>query len=131
MTQLKKILHVDDDHVMRMMTATALKRSAHGFEIESCLSGKEALEKIEAFAPDLMLVDMRMPIMDGQEFVRQVRSLSAPDLAKVPVIFVTGNNDVTLDNREQLEPVLGIIKKPFSASQLGDDLLALWKGYIE
>ncbi|HNS44110.1 MAG TPA: response regulator [Alphaproteobacteria bacterium] len=126
---LRKILHVDDDHVMRMMTRTALTRSPQGFEIESCLSGKEALEKISGFSPDLLLVDMIMPIMDGPAFVHAVRQLDDPLRSKTPVVFITGKDEIHIRDRDILEPVLGIIHKPFSASQLGNDLAALWNGY--
>lgn len=126
---LKKILHVDDDHVMRMMTRTALTRSSHGLEVESCLSGKEALEKISSFGPDLLLVDMIMPIMDGPSFVRAVRQLADPLLSRTPVVFITGKDEIHIEERDVLEPILGIIRKPFSASQLGNDLATLWENY--
>ncbi len=124
-----KILHVDDDHVMRLMTKTALLRSSEEFLVESCASAKEALEKASSFQPDILLIDMVMPIMDGITFLRTVRSTSG-DFQKTPAIFVTGKDMDILENRESLEPVLGIISKPFSPTLLGSDILKLWNAYL-
>lgn len=126
---LKKILHVDDDHVMRLMTRTALVRSPHGFEVETCLSGKEALEKILSFTPDLLLVDMVMPILDGPSLVRAIRDIDSPSIAGTPVIFITGKDEIHLEDRPTLEPILGVVHKPFQAARLGDDLVSLWNNY--
>ena len=128
MPSLKKILHVDDDHVMRMMTRTALVRSGLGFEVESCSSAREGLDKISAFAPDLLLVDMIMPIMDGPSFVRSVRQ-SGQAYNQTPVVFITGKDEIDFGDRNALDPILGILRKPFSASQLGNDLVTLWGTY--
>lgn len=129
MASLKKILHVDDDHVMRLMTRTALLRSSLGFEVESCASAKEALEKISSFAPDLLLVDMVMPIMDGPSFVRAVRQLEQSPLNLTPAIFITGKDEIHFEDRDMIEPILGVLHKPFSATQLGNDLMMLWTSY--
>ncbi|OIN85769.1 MAG: hypothetical protein AUJ12_08170 [Alphaproteobacteria bacterium CG1_02_46_17] len=123
-----KILHVDDDHVMRLMTKTALSRSSIGFSVESCASAKEALEKIPSFSPDILLIDMVMPIMDGIVLLQTIRNKEW-DFQKIPAVFVTGKEMGVVDEREKLEPILGIILKPFSPTLLGEDLLNLWKKY--
>ncbi len=123
-----KILHVDDDHVMRLMTKTALSRSSIDFSVESCASAKEALEKIPSFSPDILLIDMVMPIMDGIMLLQTVRNKEWR-FQKIPAVFITGKEMGIIDEREKLEPILGIILKPFSPTLLGEDLLNLWKTY--
>lgn len=126
-----RVLHVDDDHTMRLMTKTALLRSSTPFEVESCSSGKEALEKIIAFAPDVLLVDMLMPILDGISLIKKIRLLPEGRGKKIPVIFITGKDHVQIEERHEIEPILGIITKPFSPTQLGNDLANFVKAYKE
>lgn len=124
-----KILHVDDDHVLRLMTKTAITRSAHGFTLESCASAKEALEKLKDWTPDLLLIDMIMPVMNGVEFLRAIRQSGIAGAKDIPAIFMTGKEDTRIDGRSELDPVLGIIQKPFSPVQLPDDILTLLEEY--
>lgn len=126
-----RVLHVDDDHTMRLMTKTALLRSTVPYEVESCASGKEALEKFEAFSPDLLLVDMLMPILDGISLIRKIRVLPDHIGKEVPVVFITGKDNIQIDGRHEIEPVLGVITKPFSPTQLGVDLANLIKNFKE
>lgn len=123
-----KILHVDDDHPLRLMTRTALNRSGKDFLVESCASAHDALSKIENFQPHLLLVDFMMPIMDGPSFVAKVHSLGDA-FRLIPVVFITGKDDIAFENRAALEPIIGIIRKPFSPVTLGDDLEQLWMSY--
>jgi len=126
-----RVLHVDDDHVMRLMTKTALARSPISFEVESCASGKELLEKFEEFSPDILLIDMLMPILDGITLTRKIRLLPN-DLGKaVPVVFIAGKDNVLIDDRSSIEPILGVIVKPFSPTQLGQDLYSFLESFRE
>jgi CheY-like chemotaxis protein len=122
---LTKILHVDDDPVMRLMTKKALDRSGHSYTVLSCASGQDFLKEIGTFAPDLLLVDMVMPIMDGETLIEKLRSMDVSG-CKAPVIYITGRPDVTFRNRTVLEPIIGIIQKPFTAGTIGQDILNLW-----
>jgi CheY-like chemotaxis protein len=124
---LQKILHVDDDTVMRMMVKKALERSQKGFDVVSCASAHEFLDKITPFSPDLLIIDVIMPIMTGPVLLEKVRGLSI----KTPAVFMTGQEMVEIQNREKMEPILGIIQKPFSPASLGDDLIKLWNGFSD
>jgi CheY-like chemotaxis protein len=126
-----RVLHVDDDHTMRLMTKTALLRSTIPYEVESCASGKEALDKFEAFSPDLLLVDMLMPILDGISLIRKVRVLPNNIGRDIPVVFITGKDNIQIEGRHEIEPVLGVITKPFSPTQLGVDLANLIRNFKE
>ena len=89
------------------------------------------MEKFEEFSPDILLIDMLMPILDGITLTRKIRLLPN-DLGKaVPVVFITGKDNVLIDDRSSIEPILGVIVKPFSPTQLGQDLYSFLESFRE
>ena len=125
---IKKILHIDDDPVMRMMTKKALERAHLGFEIRSCSSSHDFLKGIEEFQPDLLLVDFMMPVMNGEELISAVRNSNDPQHT-CPVIYLSGKDHLTFKDRAKIEPILGVIQKPFSPVTLGQDLQNIWENF--
>ncbi len=121
----QKILHVDDDEILRMITRTALSRHDLGFEIVSCASAQEALSHLKQNSPDLFLFDVSMPIVNGIELLRQIR-MDFPHLAQVPTIFISGQETDKIKTDDDLHPVIGYIQKPFSPLTLGAQILSLW-----
>jgi len=86
MSTMERILYVEDEEDIRSVAQLALE-SVGGFTLKSCASGEEALREAEAFAPDLILLDVMMPGMDGPSTLRALREI--PALADVPVAFMT------------------------------------------
>ncbi|TLX59014.1 hypothetical protein DN826_03590 [Stutzerimonas nosocomialis] len=124
MKQLKRILHVEDVPSIQVVTRVALERIG-GFEVLSCLSAREALARVEDFAPDLVLLDMMLPEMDGVELLRQLGQRI--DLTQVPVVFLTGTVDQErLDELRQLG-ARDVLAKPFDPMQLSARLQDIWK----
>jgi signal transduction histidine kinase len=80
------ILIVDDESAVRHCLAMFLGLS--GYRLQEAADGAEALERVQAERPDLVISDIFMPRMDGFEFVRRLRS--DPDIARTPVVFITG-----------------------------------------
>ncbi|MCC6445456.1 MAG: response regulator [Armatimonadetes bacterium] len=81
----KKILAVDDEkHIVRLVQVN-LQRA--GYEVVTANDGKEALEKVESERPDLVVLDVMMPYMDGFEVLRNLRS--NPSTRELPVIMLT------------------------------------------
>lgn len=111
------LLVVDDSPILR----TAIKKVARlaGVEedrIHEAGNGQEALEILEMVWIDLVLLDLNMPVMDGEEFVRQLRLRA--DLADVAVVVVS-----TEANRERLDRmrsmgVVDVLRKPFEPEDL-------------
>lgn len=83
-----RILAIDDDPISLRFTTTTLSR--FGYEVFSATDGLQALEMVKRVNPDLVILDVMMPIIDGYEVCRQLRS--NPAYAALPIILLTGNN---------------------------------------
>jgi two-component system, OmpR family, response regulator len=108
----QKLLLVDDEENLRSMLAAALRH--HGFEVEAAGSGREALDAIGSIRPDLVLLDVMMPDLDGFEVCRRLRQ----EGNRTPVLFLTAR-DSTEDKVRGL--TLGgddYLQKPFSLDEL-------------
>ena len=115
MRSLRKVLVVDDDSHIRDVVCFALRRA--GFEVSEAADGEAALTRIERDRPDLVILDILMPEMDGLEVCRVVRSGGAGD-ANVPILFLS-SKDGEVDRVVGLE--LGAddyVTKPFSPREL-------------
>jgi DNA-binding response OmpR family regulator len=85
----KRVLVVDDDPDVRAILDTNL--TAAGYEVKQAQDGVEALLLVTAWPPDLMVVDISMPRMDGWQLAQRVRS--DPKLSAIPLVFLTGHSD--------------------------------------
>ncbi len=113
-----RILVVEDDERIRSSMRLALE--GEGYEIDEAASGEEALDRFSAHAPDVALIDLMLPGMDGFECTRAVRRQSA-----VPIIIVTARTD-THDIVAGLEAGADdYVTKPFVAKELGARIRAL------
>jgi two-component system cell cycle response regulator DivK len=82
-----KILLVEDEELNRDMLGRRLGRK--GFEVLVATDGAQAVEAARAHAPDLILMDMSLPVMDGWEATRLLKA--SPDTARIPVIALTAH----------------------------------------
>jgi two-component system OmpR family response regulator len=120
MSDLKRILLVDDDEDIREIAQLTLE-SVGGFEVMSCSSGEEALEAMESFAADLVLLDVEMPGIDGPATLEAMRL----DSRGVPVIFLTARAPQEAERYRELG-VLDVIPKPFDPMDLPGRVRAIW-----
>lgn len=120
---LKKIMHVEDDECIRTVAEMALVDVA-GFEVLSCDGGHAALEQVEGFAPDLILLDVMMPKMDGLQTLLELRKI--PSVVAIPVVFMTAKIQQSEKQQYLDAGAVGIIDKPFDPMLLGDNLHALY-----
>lgn len=123
MPSLNKILYVEDEEDIRQIAQVALE-DVGGFEVELCSGGKQALEKAEAFAPDLLLLDVMMPDLDGPTTLQGLRKIDV--LASTPVMFMTAK--VQPQEVQQLIELgaLDIIAKPFDPMTLAEQIQTIW-----
>jgi len=84
---MPKILLVEDNEMNRDMLSRRLIRK--GFEVVMALDGQQAVEAATSECPDLILMDMSLPVIDGWEATRRIKA--APDTAKIPVIALTAH----------------------------------------
>jgi two-component system response regulator ResD len=111
MTPEARVLVVDDEPMVREVLSRYLERD--GFEVESAADGELALEAFEARRPDLVLLDLMLPRVDGFEVFRRIQA-SAPS----PVIMITARGDVT-DRIVGLETGADdYVSKPFSPAEV-------------
>lgn len=117
--QRKRILYIEDDTDLQWLVKHILE-SAGGFEVLVCGSGAEGLRRMDVFHPDLVLLDVMMPEMDGFGVLRALRA--SPENADVPVVFLTAR---TQEGDEYLvSGALGVIAKPFEPGRLVEQVRA-------
>jgi len=89
MANTKKILVAEDSSVIQNITRKVLQ--FQNYEIISVKNGKQVLEQLEKGDFDALLLDINMPVMDGMECAKKVRSLGDKKKASIPIIAITGN----------------------------------------
>ena len=124
---LKKIMLVEDAPDIQLVAKIALEKMGD-FTIEVCSSGTEAIQKAPQFNPDLILLDVMMPGMDGPTTLKALRKL-AP-IAETPVIFMTAKvQPQEIANYFDLG-ALNVIAKPFDPMSLADTIRTMWENSI-
>jgi two-component system, OmpR family, response regulator len=122
---LARVLHVEDDPAIRRVAHLALARVG-GLTVESAGSAAEALTCLERFAPQLILMDVMMPEVDGPELLRQLRA--RPDTATTPVVFMTAKGLSSEHAELQALGAIAVLEKPFDPMTLAATLQHLWAG---
>jgi two-component system OmpR family response regulator len=123
-TKLERILCVEDEEDIRKIQVVALE-GLGGFKVHSCASGQEAIQEAPAFSPQLILLDVMMPGMDGPTTLKSLRTLSG--LENTPVVFVTAKvQPDEIDYYLELG-ALEVISKPFDPMTLARQLLEIWE----
>lgn len=126
MNRLQHILYVEDEPDIQAVAKLALEMVG-GFTVKVCSSGEEALREAEAFAPDLILLDVMMPVMDGPGTLAALRKL--PATANVPVVFMTAKVQPAEVALYKSLGALDVIPKPFDPMQLANQVRAIWDGH--
>lgn len=123
MEKLERILHVDDDEDIRQIAKLTLELIGK-FTVEQHSSGKDALAHVADFAPQLVLLDVMMPEMNGEEVMMQMRQI--PGLENVPVVFMTAKAEAQYAEKLIALGAINVITKPFDPQKLCDQILEAW-----
>jgi CheY-like chemotaxis protein len=123
-TALQSILYVEDDLHVRT-TAKLVLEVIGKFSVRECSSGHEALAAARDFHPDLILLDVMMPELDGLATLALLRTM--PHLADTPAMFVTGLATRADIERYMQAGAIGVIAKPLVPLRLAGQVSALWE----
>ncbi|NLJ92860.1 MAG: response regulator [Aeromonadales bacterium] len=121
---LTRILYVEDDDDIREIGQIALQVVGN-FEVLACASGAQAIAAAVDFAPQLLLLDVMMPNLDGPATLEQLRKL-AP-LANTPVVFMTAKTQAHEVAAYKALGAIEVIAKPFDAIQLPQHIQSVWE----
>lgn len=105
-----RVLVVDDDESIRELVALVLEDA--GYAVATARNGLEALAQVPAFEPDLVLLDLNMPVLDGW----QTRARLGEDLPQLPVVFMTAGHHPPTEAARHA--AAGSLPKPFDLDQL-------------
>jgi chemosensory pili system protein ChpA (sensor histidine kinase/response regulator) len=115
------IMVVDDSITVRKVTARLLKRQ--GMEVLMAKDGVDAVAQLQEQIPDLMLLDVEMPRMDGYELATQVRN--DPQLKHIPIIMITSRTGIKHRDRAEKIGINRYLGKPFNEAELLENINAL------
>lgn len=122
--ELKKLIVVDDDPGI----ITVVKYCLEDFgevEVKLLNSGQQLLDIAPEFSPDMIVLDVMMPEMDGLETFQKLKQM--PQLAKIPVVFLTAKVQES-EIKHYLEiGAFDVMQKPFDPMKLKDQILEIWK----
>ncbi len=126
MNLLRRILVLDDDTDIRTIVRMSLEFTG-SFEVIECSEGSNALSMVKETKPDLVLLDVMMPDIDGPSVLKILRD--DPQTSSIPIIFLTAKLQSSDVASFQKLGALGVIGKPFDPMTLGDTIITLWKGH--
>lgn len=122
---LTTVLYVDDEPDIREVAEMALTL-VPDLEVHLCESGEQALAALPELKPDLVLLDVMMPGMDGPATLARMHA--RPELKDIPVVFITAKALPHEIQRFRELGAVGVISKPFDALKLGSQILEIWRG---
>jgi CheY-like chemotaxis protein len=115
----KRILYVDDQADIREVASMALELEPN-FEVRTAASGVEAIELASVWGPDLIMLDVMMPGMDGPTTLSRLREQA--DTRETPVIFITARTQAKEVEGFRALGAVGVIAKPFDPMQLAAEV---------
>ena len=110
-----RVLVIDDDDDVRRIARLSLARVG-GMEVEDADNGRDGVRKAEEFLPDLVLLDMMMPVYDGPAVLEALRA--NPRTAAIPVVFLTAKAMSSEARRLEAMGARGVLTKPFDPMTL-------------
>ncbi|PWE27827.1 response regulator [Pararhodobacter marinus] len=114
-----RILQVDDDPHVLEISRIALE-DIGGNEVYQFQNGRDAIDNAAALSPDVILLDLMMPRLGGQDVLQGLRQIAS--CADIPVLFMTGRTDTAESGIGKEPGVIGFLKKPFDAMTLSQSI---------
>jgi two-component system OmpR family response regulator len=123
---LKSIMMVEDDMDIQAIAKLALE-TVGKFEVMACDSGFDALDNVESFNPDLILLDVMMPEMDGITTFKKLREIESSK--STPIIFMSAKVQNHEVNEYYQLGAMNVIAKPFDPMTLAEKITACWEDF--
>ncbi|MEZ5705934.1 MAG: response regulator [Burkholderiaceae bacterium] len=123
MKPLSRVMYVEDEPDIQAVARVALQ-AVGGFTVQICSSGEEALREVPRFRPDLILLDVMMPGMDGPGTLAALRTL--PGFERIPVAFMTAKVQPSEVEHYKSLGALDVVAKPFDPMKLADQIRLIW-----
>jgi two-component system OmpR family response regulator len=120
---LSKIMYIEDEPDILTIAQIALEEIG-GFKLKCCHSGTEALNQAQHFNPDIFLIDVMMPQMDGPTTLKELRKM--PQFNRTPVIFMTAKTQANEVSEYIAMGAAGVITKPFDPVLLAEHIRTIW-----
>ena len=127
--KLEKIIYIDDQMDILLVAEYALTKIGN-YDVLMCESGTIALAKIEKFKPDLIVLDVMMPELDGPQVLSKIREIKP--FKNTPVIFITAKifpNEI-VDLMSCDADVISVIPKPFDPITISDTIQSTWNSSL-
>ena len=122
-SNLQRILYVEDEPDIQAVAQIALE-TVGGFTIKICQHGQQALAEAAAFKPDLLLLDVMMPDMDGPTTLVELHK--QPELAQIPAVFMTAKVQPQEVAQLRTMGAVDVITKPFDPMTLAEQIREIW-----
>ncbi len=123
---LERLMLVEDDPDIRFVVCQVLEKLG-GFQIKAYASGKEALQAVEELKPQMILLDVMMPGMDGPTTLKELRK--KPACKDLPIVFITAKTQHDEVEKLQKLGVQAVISKPFDPKTLTQQIYSIWNKF--
>ncbi len=115
---MKKILVIDDEPDILSVVTFRLKKA--GFDIMSVMDGERGVDAAKEFLPDIILLDLRLPKLTGEEVFARLRSDERT--SKIPVIILTASNELNVLDMARAIGAEGVMSKPYDPEELQKEI---------
>ena len=125
---LEKVLIVEDDLDIIMIVEMALRDIAK-LEVQSVMNGQQALDRLQEWKPDLVLMDVMMPILSGPKAAEKMQQ--SEDTRDIPIVYMTAKSESESTEAYMTPGVLAVLIKPLDPLELSQSLEQLYQSHME
>lgn len=123
---MNKIMIIEDEEFLRRLYTDAFH--SKGYNTESAENGQKGLDVVREFRPDLIILDLRMPVMDGHQFLQEIKS--DPELERIPVILLTSSPEIRDIGKCLSQGAIGYLDKSGSPSEVVKKVETVFRTFV-